>query len=71
MWKHPSECPPIFTCINSLSGYTEDERQLYTKFIGCELQLEFESKRFTKQIYLVSYKFKLNLILYFPKFGNR
>jgi hypothetical protein len=62
----------IMSRINSLSGYSEDERQLYTKFIGCELQLEFETKRFTKQIYLVSYQDKkVKLIIYYKDKPNK
>jgi hypothetical protein len=52
--------------INDLSGYTADERQLYTKFISCELQIEFESKRYIKKKFIVSYNdIRFTLIIYY------
>ena len=56
----------IMDKINDLSGYTADERQLYTKFISCELQIEFESKRYIKKKFIVSYNdIKFTLIIYY------
>lgn len=58
----------IFSRIESLSGYSQDELQLYTNFISCELQLEFESKRYTKQVFTVYYQnIKSKITIYYNR----